>query len=143
MVMSRAANVSENMNPLAVVDVQQHNGIALAQVRGEIDTSNVQDVEAALHQAGRHPGAGLVVDLSAVTYLNSATVKLLFELAERLRMRQQELRLVMRETAPMRRLFLMLRFDLIVPVHNSIEDAVAHMPAGREAGGEHADAHAD
>lgn len=143
--MSRAVktNVRENLDPLAVVEVQPYNGAALARVRGEIDTSNVQDVEAALQEAGTLPGAGLVVDLSAVTYLNSATVKLLFELAERLRMRQQELRLVIRETAPMRRLFLMLRFDLVVPVHNSIEDAIAHMPTGRGAGGEHADAHAD
>lgn len=123
------------MDPLATVDVRQDHEIALAQVRGEIDTSNVQEVETALGAAGARPGTGLVVDFSAVTYMNSAVIQLLFELSEQLRARQQQLRLVMNETAPMHRLFAMLRFDLVVPVHNTLEDALAQMRTGPTAGG--------
>jgi anti-sigma B factor antagonist len=130
------------MNTLATVEIQRHGDISLAQVRGEIDTSNVREVADVLEAEGPRAGAGLVVDLSSVTYLNSATVKLLFELAEALRERQQQLRLVMNETAPMRGLLLMLGFDHVVPVHTTLEDALAEMQAGATAGGEGEDADA-
>jgi anti-sigma B factor antagonist len=131
------------MNTLATVEIQRHGDISLAQVRGEIDTSNVREIAAVLEAEGPRAGAGLVVDLSSVTYLNSATVKLLFELAEALRGRQQQLRLVMNETAPMRGLLLMLGFDRVVPVHTRLEDALAEMQAGATVGGEGGDADAD
>ncbi len=131
------------MNTLATVEIERHGDISLAQVRGEIDTSNVREIADVLEAEGPRAGAGLVVDLSSVTYLNSATVKLLFELAEALRERQQQLRLVMNETAPMRGLLLMLGFDRVVPVHTRLEDALAEMQAGATVGGdgEDADAH--
>jgi len=131
------------MNTLATVEIQRHGDISLAQVRGEIDTSNVREIAAVLEAEGPRAGASLVVDLSSVTYLNSATVKLLFELAEALRGRQQQLRLVMNETAPMRGLLLMLGFDRVVPVHTRLEDALAEMQAGATVGGEGGDADAD
>jgi len=131
------------MNTLATVEIQRHGDISLAQVRGEIDTSNVREIAAVLEAEGPRAGASLVVDLSSVTYLNSATVKLLFELAEALRGRQQQLRLVMNETAPMRGLLLMLGFDRVVPVHTRLEDALAEMQAGTAVGGEGGDADAD
>jgi len=131
------------MNTLATVEIERHGDISLAQVRGEIDTSNVREIADVLEAEGPRAGAGLVVDLSSVTYLNSATVKLLFELAEALRERQQQLRLVMNETAPMRGLLLMLGFDRVVPVPPRLEDALAKMQAGASVGGdgEDADAH--
>ena len=128
------------MNTLATVEIRRHGDISLAQVRGEIDTSNVREIADVLEAEGPRAGAGLVVDLSSVTYLNSATVKLLFELAEALRERQQQLRLVMNETAPMRGLLLMLGFDHVVPVHARLEDALAEMQAGPTAGGDGEDA---
>lgn len=124
------------MNTLATVEIQRHGDISLVQVRGEIDTSNVREVADVLEAEGPRTGADLVVDLSSVTYLNSATVKLLFELAEELRERQRQLRLVMSETAPMRGLLLMLGFDHVVPVHTRLEDALAEMRAGPTAGGD-------
>jgi anti-sigma B factor antagonist len=131
------------MNTLATVEIRRHGDISLAQVQGEIDTSNIREIADVLEAEGPRAGAGLVVDLSSVTYLNSATVKLLFELAGALRERRQQLRLVMTETAPMRGLLLMLGFDHVVPVHTRLEDALAEMHAGATDGGdgEDADAH--
>jgi len=131
------------MNTMATVEIQRYGDYSLARVRGEIDTSNIREVADALGRAGPGAGSGLVVDLSAVTYLNSATVKVLFDLAEGLRARQQQLRLVMNETAPMRGLMLLLRFDLVMPVHTRLEDAIMEMRAGRTAGGADANVHAD
>ena len=114
------------MSPLATVHVEYQDGVSLARVAGEIDTSNIREVGQALESAALQ-GAGLIIDFSAVTYLNSATVKFLFDLAEQMRTRQQQLRLVLEDTAPMRRLLLMLKLDLVVPVHNRIADALTQL----------------
>jgi anti-anti-sigma factor len=124
------------MHPLATVDLTRNGDVSIIRLCGEIDTANVGqvgDALAAIAADARRPG--LVLDLSEVTYLNSATVKLLFDLAEQMRKRQQQLRLVMTETAPMRSLLLLLKFDLVVPLHTSIDDASEHIRTSRNTGG--------
>jgi anti-anti-sigma factor len=124
------------MHPLATVDLTRNSDVPIIRLCGEIDTANVGQVGnalAAIAADARH--AGLVLDLSDVTYLNSATVKLLFDLAEQMRKRQQQLRLVMIETAPMRRPLLLLKFDLVVPLHTSIDEAAEHIRRSRNTGG--------
>ena len=120
------------MSPLATVHVEHQDGVSLARITGEIDTSNIREVGQALESAALR-GAGLIIDFSAVTYLNSATVKFLFDLAEQMRTREQQLRLVLEDTAPMRRLLLMLKLDLVVPVHNGIADALTQMRGAEQA----------
>jgi anti-anti-sigma factor len=122
--------------PLATVDVEQQDDIFVARLRGEIDTSNVSEIGEVLSAAAVGDGSqGMVVDLSGVAYLNSATVKLLFDLAEEMHKRHQRMRLVMTEAAPMRKLILLLKFDLVVPLDKSIDDALAHIRSRGAAGG--------
>ncbi|HVH63057.1 MAG TPA: STAS domain-containing protein, partial [Candidatus Dormibacteraeota bacterium] len=104
----------------------------VARLRGEIDTSNVSEIGEALDAAAMldDHSQGIVIDLSGVSYLNSATVKLLFDLAEQLHQRHRQMRLVMAETAPMRKLILLLKFDLVVPLDTTVGDALAHIRAG-------------
>jgi anti-anti-sigma factor len=124
------------VQPLATVEVQHQGDVSVARLRGEIDTSNVSDIGDALGAAAiDDQGRGMIVDLSAVAYLNSATVKLLFDLAEQMQKRHQQMRLVMAETAPMRKLILLLQFDLVVPLDTTIEDALAKIRT-RAANGE-------
>ena len=116
------------VHPLATVEVEQQGGISVARLRGEIDTSNVSEIgEALVAAAVDDRSQGMVVDLSRVAYLNSATVKLLFDLAEQMHKRHQQMRLVMTETAPMRKLILLLKFDLVVPLDKTIDDALAQI----------------
>ncbi len=131
---------AQRVYPLATVEVEQQGDVSVARLRGEIDTSNVSEIGDALSAAAiGHGSQGMVVDLSGVGYLNSATVKLLFDLAEDMHKRHQQMRLVMTETAPMRKLILLLKFDLVVPLDKTIEDALAkirpHGAAGDAAGG--------
>ena len=122
--------------PLATVDVEHQGDISVARLRGEIDTSNVSEIGEALGAAAVGDGSrGMVVDLSGVAYLNSATVKLLFDLAEQMHKRHQQMRLVMSEAAPMRKLILLLKFDLVVPLDKTIDDALAHIRTPGAAGG--------
>ncbi len=124
------------MQPLATVEVHQQGDVSVARLRGEIDTSNVSEIGDALGVAAiDDQGRGMIVDLSAVAYLNSATVKLLFDLAEQIHRRHQQMRLVMTETAPMRKLLLLLKFDLAVPLDTTIEDALAQIRTRGAAGG--------
>jgi anti-anti-sigma factor len=122
--------------PLATVDVEQQGDISVARLRGEIDTSNVSEIGEALGAAAAGAGSrDMVIDLSGVAYLNSATVKLLFDLAEEMHKRHQQMRLVMSEAAPMRKLILLLKFHLVVPLDKTTDDALAHIRTRGAAGG--------
>lgn len=117
-----------NVQPLATVEIERRADVSVARLRGEIDTSNVSDIGDALEAAALDDRSwGMVVDMSEVAYLNSATVKLLFDLAEQMNHRRQQMRLVMAESAPMRKLILLLKFDLVVPLHKTIEEALAQI----------------
>jgi anti-anti-sigma factor len=131
--------VSENaqaMDSQAHVDLSRNGNVPLVRLCGEIDAGNIGQVADTIVGviAGDRRHAGMVLDLSEVTYLNSATVKLLFDLAERMRTRQQQLRLVMTDNAPMRKLLLLLKFDLVVPLHTTIEDALVQFPTNGNTG---------
>ncbi len=66
----------------------------VAEVSGEIDSSNANDLRLAVSDRLATTVTVLVLDLSEVTYLDSSGVESVFELARRLAERRQELRLV-------------------------------------------------
>ena len=61
------------------------NGGGVLVVRGEIDLANAAELDAAL--TARPGDEDITVDLSAVEYLDSAGIKVLFEHARRRRLR--------------------------------------------------------
>ncbi len=109
---------------VAGVRIENRNGIPVAIIAGEIDIVNAAEVAAQLFGAAPNAAAGLVVDLSEVTYLDSRGVHLLFELANRLQMRDQRLRLVVPAQALIRRVLLLTRVDSVIPLHETIGDAL-------------------
>jgi anti-anti-sigma factor len=70
---------------------------------------------------------GLVVDLTGITYLDSRGVHLVLDLAERMRTTQQQLRLVVPPSSVIRRVLLLTQVDRIVPMHDTLEDALRQM----------------
>ena len=68
--------------------------------------------------------AGLVIDLSQVTYLDSVGIELLFDLARRLRTHRQRLRLVVPVDAPMRRVLELCDIDRAAPIDATVEAAL-------------------
>ncbi|HEV2438922.1 MAG TPA: STAS domain-containing protein [bacterium] len=99
----------------------------VARVDGDLDLVSLPQVERELRAAAKNPGsqALVAVDVTGVTYLNSAAIRLLYDLAEDLRGQRRELRLVMSSTAPLRGLFRRLRFDTVIPVHDTVDEAIA------------------
>ncbi|MFD0687830.1 STAS domain-containing protein [Actinomadura fibrosa] len=70
--------------PLTLTPGRAPDGTAVLAAAGEIDMSNSQDFAAAITAALDGAAGPLVVDLSAVEYLDSAGLSILFRHAERL-----------------------------------------------------------
>ena len=78
-------------------------GSRVARIVGEIDTSNAWAVSRTIREAMSNQDLRLMLDLSGVSYLDSAGVRMLFELRRVLHEHGQELVLVVPERAPIRR----------------------------------------
>lgn len=79
---------------LATIRLETLQGALVARLAGEVDSSNAKELGARLTDSIPNTAMGLVLDLSETTYLDSSGVQLLFELADRLRRRQQQLHVV-------------------------------------------------
>jgi len=66
------------VSDLSVVEVFARGGVPIVRIRGEIDLSNADAVLASIEAARDEDAPGLIVDLQALDYLDSAGVRLLF-----------------------------------------------------------------
>ena len=117
------------MSPAPGVSIEPAEDVIVARVSGEIDLASASAVGDELAGAVSNHALGLVIDLSETTYLDSSGVSLVFELAERLRRRQQQLRLVVPEDAPLRRVLRIVDAAATVPVLATVEEATEHIRA--------------
>jgi anti-anti-sigma factor len=79
--------------PLARVERCERESVRLVSVSGELDISNVSALESATFDLA-NDSLGIVVDLRATSYIDSATVGVLFRLTHSLQRRGQALRVV-------------------------------------------------
>jgi anti-anti-sigma factor len=108
---------------LAQVRLQDHDGVTVATVDGEVDISNADEIARALAEVP-NLALGLVVDLSAVEYLDSTGISLLHELAARLRQRLQRLIVVCPHDGPPRRVLELTAFHTRTPVFDELVPAL-------------------
>lgn len=80
--------------------INRRDGIVIASVLGEIDLSNAGELRVVLTDATPNDALGVVLDLSEVTYIDSAGIHLLYRLGESLRNRGQTLRVVIPPDSP-------------------------------------------
>jgi anti-anti-sigma factor len=113
------------MKPLAVVTFDTRGAAVVARLVGEVDLSNVDEIRTQLVDAVSHDTETLILDLTPTRYLDSTGVRLLFELAERLQGRRQELRLVVDDDALVRRVVVLTQLDQRVPLDPTVEAALA------------------
>lgn len=113
------------MSLLAQIDEERRGTIAIARVRGEIDASNVKWLEGRLGALLTNRDDGLIVDLTATTYLDSAGIALLFALSSALGQHRQRLRLVVPEASPIARMARLTGLTGTVPTHPTVEAALA------------------
>jgi anti-sigma B factor antagonist len=80
--------------PLADVSFSSDGDIVVASLRGEIDMSNAGELGETIGRALTNDTMALVLDLTAVEYVDSAGIHVIYELHERLRTRGQDIRVV-------------------------------------------------
>ena len=97
--------------------------VVVAHVAGEVDLSNAESVTERLVDAVPNTASALVLDMSGTDYLDSSGVRMIFELAQRLRNRNQDLGLVVPEAANIRRVLILTEVERVVPMSTSIEAA--------------------
>jgi anti-anti-sigma factor len=114
-----------DVEPLARLDLEETGRTLVARLHGEVDLSNVDDLRSRLVAAVSQDAEGLVLDLTGTSYLDSTGVRLLFELAERMQGRRQRLRLVVADTALVRRVLVLTQLDEHVPIDATLEAALA------------------
>jgi anti-anti-sigma factor len=105
-------------------DFDRSGDVVVARLDGEIDSSNASELRVAL--AARLPTEArvLALDLSGVTYLDSSGIELLFELGRSLAARRQTIRLIVPQTAPVRRVLELCAVESVVPIDGDLEDAL-------------------
>jgi anti-sigma B factor antagonist len=85
---------------LADLNVEMVGQVVVADLDGEIDMSNANELGEALGRQVTNEALGLVVDLTEITYLDSAAIQIIYELRERLQTRGQQIRLVIAPDSP-------------------------------------------
>jgi anti-anti-sigma factor len=85
---------------IADVQFSDHDRVVVARLTGEVDLSNAESIESAILEATPNQALALILDVSALDYLDSAGIHLIYKLREKLRSRGQALRLVIPAESP-------------------------------------------
>jgi anti-anti-sigma factor len=113
---------------LGRLTLSEREGVVRAVVDGELDISNVGEFEARLC-ALPNAALGLVLDLSATTFIDSSAVSLIHGLRERLRRRGQLLRVVAAAGGAPRRVLELTGYDQGGPLDDGAAGAEAAVRA--------------
>jgi anti-anti-sigma factor len=104
----------------------RHEGELVAlEVSGEIDMANAERVRSALLDAVPAGSTAIVLDLANLLYLDSAGVRLLFEVSEQLAGEGVALAASAPPDSSVRRILAITKLDTLVPVRDSIDEAAA------------------
>jgi anti-sigma B factor antagonist len=115
------------MTELARVTVNDEDDLRVVALTGEIDASNVEEVRVETLRDMPNTALGLVLDLRRLTYIDSAGVAFVFEVADRVGSRGQELALVVPPTAVIRRALEVTGVDELATIVPTLEAARTHV----------------
>jgi anti-sigma B factor antagonist len=118
------------MSELANVVIERHGDVQVVRLAGEVDISNAGRLEEAISDAVPNDAAALVLDLSDTGYLDSAGIRMLFELAQRLVGRRQSLAVVVPPDSLVRHSLVVTELEQAVPMHDSVDAAVTAVGTG-------------
>ncbi len=117
------------MTPPAELVLSAAGDVPIAVLDGEVDMGNASELRESMLAGVDNQAPGLVLDLSRTTYLDSAGVHVVFDLARRLHARQQQLHVVVPAGAPIRRVLVLTNVSAAAPLHENLEEAVAGVGA--------------
>jgi anti-anti-sigma factor len=108
----------------ADLSLQRRGDVLVAQASGEIDMANADTFSSRLLNAISNEERGVVIDASALSYIDSAGVRLLFELANSLTARRQRLAVVVAPRGPVAQILRVVSFEKVAPLTDSIDEAL-------------------
>jgi anti-sigma B factor antagonist len=117
------------VRPLARLSLGGDEEATIAKIEGEVDLSNAEALRQRIAEAVPNGAFGLVVDLSAVGYLDSSGLRLLFDIARRLERRQQRIATVVPDGSPVRELLTMMGGTEPLALRERLDDALSHVRA--------------
>jgi anti-anti-sigma factor len=109
---------------IANVSIERRHALPVVHVRGEIELPNSDAVRTDILATVPPDGPGMILDLTQTTHLDSSGIRLLFEVAERLRVRRQLLVLVATEEALIRRVIALTKLDDVVLLVATVNEAL-------------------
>jgi len=95
---------------LAEIELEEREGVRVVTVVGELDIANVGTLEHATFDLP-NDALGIVLDLTGATYIDSATLGLLFKLQHSLERRGQALRVVRAPSSSTQRVLELTGFE--------------------------------
>jgi anti-sigma B factor antagonist len=113
---------------LAVIEIEEIREVRVIRVSGEIDASNAEELGSCAGGAIEDGGAGVVVDLSELSFLDSTGIQMLLTTGSRLAESGGKLRVVVTPGSLVARLLESTGVDRILAVDGSVEDAIAAQP---------------
>ena len=117
---------------LADVQFDIRDQVVVARVTGEIDLSNATQLCDAIGEATANTALGVVLDLGAVDYLDSAGIHLIYRLRENLRARGQKLMLAIPAQAPVHDSLRLAGVTRALPIAASVDDALVVFAPAQE-----------
>jgi anti-sigma B factor antagonist len=107
------------------IELERRGGALIARLTGEVDMTNAAHVRDEVLNAVPNDAHALVIDLSACTYLDSAAIEVLFDLARRLGRRRQDVLIALPPDSPLRRVLTLTEVGVVAPLFDSVEEALA------------------
>jgi len=118
------------MSELATVLVERRGELQVVWLAGEVDISNAGALEEDISDAVPNDAAALILDLSETAYLDSAGIRMLFELRQRLAGRRQSLGVVVPADSVIRHSLVVTELGKAVQMHDSLDEAVDALRTG-------------
>jgi anti-sigma B factor antagonist len=117
------------------VSVAEHGGATVATMKGELTLLNALGIGKELEARVEHGTETVVLDLSGVTFLDSAGIQLLFRINRLVGSWGGRLRLVVPSSAPVHRIIRIVDPGGYIPLHATPAEALG-APTGDAAGSE-------
>jgi anti-sigma B factor antagonist len=113
---------------LISVEIEERDDdIVVARLSGELDISVAERTGKRIADSVSSSARGVVVDTSALEFMDSSGVSMLFSLARQVGSHRQELRVVAPEGKPVARVLQIVEFERAAPVHEDLDSAVGEM----------------
>lgn len=112
---------------LVGLEIELRGEVVVAHVTGELDIAGAPHAGERIAEAVPTSARGLVVDMSALEFIDSSGVAMLFGLVRRLASRRQELRVVAPQGKPVARVLEIVEFERAAPVRADVDAAVAEI----------------